>query len=162
MDERKDKESDMEENKKTEEEKKIDVEEKTEETGNAKTFTEHMNDAVDKMVEKAKPYVEKAKPAVKKATKKVQEKAKPAVKAAKKKAKQVKTAVDNKLYEHEVIVQFAGNSYYAKDANEKSIEDYVANGGKREQIKQVQLYIKPDERACYYVINNKTTGRVDL
>ena len=136
----------------------VEQEEKT--TG--RSFTEAVNETIDKAAEKVKPYVEKAKPAVKKATKQVKEKAKPTVKAVKKKAQEVKTAVDNKLYEHEVIVQYAGNSYYAKDSNEKAIEDYVANGGKRDQIKQVQLYIKPEENACYYVINNKTTGKVDL
>ncbi len=127
-----------------------------------KSFTEKFNETVDKAAEKAKPYVdkaaEKAKPVVEKAKKQV----KPVVKAAKSKAKEVKKAVDNKIFEHEVIVQYEGNSYYAKDINEKAVEDYAANGGKKDQIKQVQLYIKPEEKACYYVINNKETGKVDL
>ncbi len=135
--------------------KDVDETAEQEEKSGAKTFTDAVSEKIDKAAEKVKPVV-------KKATKQVKEKAKPTVKAVKEKAKEVKKAVDNKLYEHEVIVQFAGNSYYAKDSNEKAIEDYVAYGGKRDQIKQIQLYIKPEENACYYVINNKTTGRVDL
>lgn len=136
------------------------------EESTSKSFTEQVNEVIDKVAEKAKPAVKKATKKVKEkaepTVKAVKEKAKPKVKAVKEKAKEVKTKVDSKLYEHEVIVQYQGNSFYAKDANEKSIEDFVANGGKRDQIKQVQLYIKPEERACYYVINNVTTGRVDL
>ncbi|MBO4375167.1 MAG: hypothetical protein J5829_08695 [Lachnospiraceae bacterium] len=145
-----------------------------------KSFTDVINETVDKAAEKAKPYVdkaaEKAKPVVEKAKSKaksakeqakpVVEKAKkqvkPVVKAAKDKAKEVKKAVDSRIYEHEVIVQYEGNSYYAKDMNERAIEDFVSKGGKKDQIKQVQLYVKPEEKACYYVINNKETGRVDI
>ena len=149
-----------------------------------KSFTDKFNETVDKAAEKAKPYVdkaaEKAKPVVEKAAKKAKDavdkaeekakpvvekakqKAKPVVKAAKTKAKEVKKAVDSRIFEHEVIVQYEGNSYYAKDMNERAIEDFAANGGKKDSIKQVQLYVKPEERACYYVINNKETGRIDI
>ncbi len=127
-----------------------------------KSFTDKFNETVDKAAEKAKPYVdkaaEKAKPVVEKAKKQV----KPVVKAAKTKAKEVKKAVDSRIYEHEVIVQYEGTSYYAKDMNERAIEDYAEKGGKKDQIKQVQLYVKPEEKACYYVINNKDTGKIDL
>ena len=117
---------------------------------------------IKKAEEKAKPYVEKAKPVVKKATEEAKKKAEPVMKAAKKEAKKVKTVVDSKVYEHEVIVQYSGKSFYAKDVNEKAIEDFVANGGRRDQIKDVQLYIKPEDNAAYYVINSKTTGKIDL
>ncbi len=131
-----------------------------------KSFTEKFDETVDKVAgkvaEKAKPYVEKAKPVVADAKKQVKKKAKPVVEATKKKAKEVKKCVDNKLYEHEVIVQFEGRSIYAKDLNEKALEDFVANGGKKDEVKQVQLYVKPEDNACYYVINNKVTGKVDL
>ena len=30
-----------------------------------------------------------------------------------------------------------------------------------DEVKQVQLYVKPEDNACYYVINNKTTGKVE-
>lgn len=128
----------------------------------AKEAVEKAKPYVEKAEEAAKPYVEKAKPVVKKATAEAKKKAEPVVKAAKKEAKKVKTAVDSKLYNHEVIVQYEGHSYYAKDVNEKAIADFVANGGRQDQIKDIQLYIKPEDNAAYYVINNKTTGRVDI
>ncbi len=127
-----------------------------------KSFTDKFNETVDKAAEKAKPYVDKAAEKAKPVVEKAKQKAKPVVKAAKTKAKEVKKAVDSRLFEHEVIVQYEGNSYYAKDMNERAIEDFAAKGGKKDQIKQVQLYVKPEEKACYYVINNKETGRIDI
>ncbi|MBO6111511.1 MAG: hypothetical protein J6P45_00485 [Lachnospiraceae bacterium] len=152
----------MSEDKETKEAFENNTETENKETKESKSFTDKFNETVDKAAEKAKPYVEKAKPMVEDVKKQVKKTAKPVVKAAKSKAKAVKKAVDDKLYEHEVIVQYQGRSFYAKDMNESAIEDFVANGGKRDQIKQVQLYVKPEENACYYVINNKTTGKVEL
>lgn len=125
-------------------------------------ISEKADKAAEKIAKKAKPYVEKAKPVVEDAKESVIKSAKPVVKSAKEKAKKVKKAVDNKIFEHEVIVQYQGRSIYAKDLNEKALEDFVANGGKKEEVKQVQLYVKPEDNACYYVINNKITGKVDL
>ena len=125
-------------------------------------ISETADKAAEKIAKKAKPYVEKAKPMVEDAKDQVLKSAKPVVKSAKEKAKKVKKAVDNKIFEHEVIVQYQGRSFYAKDLNEKALEDFTANGGKKEEVRQVQLYVKPEDNACYYVINNKTTGKVDL
>jgi len=125
-------------------------------------ISEKADKAAEKIAKKAKPYVEKAKPMVEDAKDQVLKSAKPVVKSAKEKAKKVKKAVDNKIFEHEVIVQYQGRSFYAKDLNEKALEDFTANGGKKEEVRQVQLYVKPEDNACYYVINNKTTGKVDL
>ena len=102
------------------------------------------------------------KPAVKKAASSAKKAAEPYVKAAKTQAKKVKKVVDDKLFDHEVIVQYAGNSYYEKDINEEAVADYVANGGRQDQIKKIQIYIKPEDGAAYYVVNGKSTGKVEL
>ena len=40
--------------------------------------------------------------------------------------------------------------------------EYVADGHRESSIKALQVYVKPQEWAAYYVINNKITGRMDL
>src|SRR5574344_46116 len=127
-----------------------------------KSISDIEKEAVEKVQSKVEPEIEKAKPAVKKAASSAKKAAEPYVKAAKTQAKKVKKVVDDKLFDHEVIVQYAGNSYYEKDKNEKAVADYVANGGRQDQIKKIQIYIKPEDGAAYYVVHGKSTGKVEL
>ncbi len=40
--------------------------------------------------------------------------------------------------------------------------DYVANGHKAKDIKEIQVYIKPAENAVYYVVNSTETGKLEV
>ena len=62
----------------------------------------------------------------------------------------------------EVFVQFAGEEYSVEDVMEKAKAAYVAEGHRAAAIKTVRLYIKPEERKAYYVINDKAAGSIDL
>lgn len=92
-----------------------------------------------KTVKAEEPAAEKA-PAEKKA---------PAKKAAKKPA-EVKAAVS---------VQFAGKEYTTEQLVEiaKAVWQYDLNQ-KPEDFQSVELYVKTEESAVYYVINGSTTG----
>ena len=64
--------------------------------------------------------------------------------------------------EEKVYIQFAG-----RETEAGAITDTVKNmwkeGGHRvSSIKSLEIYVKPEESAAYYVINGKETGRVDL
>lgn len=76
-----------------------------------------------------------------------------AKKAPAKKATPVKAA----LY-----VQFAGNEVTEADIIDKVKAAYVAEGHKESAIKEINLYVKPEEYAVYYVINDKAIGKVNL
>ena len=39
---------------------------------------------------------------------------------------------------------------------------YVAEGHRASSIKKLAVYIKPEERKAYYVINEKDTGSIDF
>lgn len=39
---------------------------------------------------------------------------------------------------------------------------YVAEGHRASTIKKLSLYVKPEERKAYYVINEKVTGSVSF
>ena len=47
-------------------------------------------------------------------------------------------------------------------ATPDSVKKYVADGHKATEVKAVKLYIKPEDRAAYYVINDEYAGKVDL
>ena len=62
----------------------------------------------------------------------------------------------------EVFVQFQGREAVVEEVVEKAKAQYVAEGHRVSSIKSLQVYLKPEEYAAYYVINQKFAGRVDL
>lgn len=61
-----------------------------------------------------------------------------------------------------VFVQFAGEEFVVDEAMEKAKAAYVAEGHRASAIKSLRLYIKPEERKAYYVINDKAAGSIEL
>lgn len=62
----------------------------------------------------------------------------------------------------EVFIQYQGKESVVADAIEKAKAAFVADGHRESSIKSLQIYLKPEEYAAYYVINKKFAGRVDL
>ncbi len=66
----------------------------------------------------------------------------------------------------DVIVEFGGSQFSEKDIKEKVVAAWEAEGKKASAIKKAKLYIKPEDRKAYYVINeglkDGSTGDVDL
>lgn len=76
-----------------------------------------------------------------------------------------KTAV-NKAPKKEIKVK-AFVEYYGKQVEEKEIiarvkKAWTKSGKKVGDIKSMELYIKPEEAAVYYVINGTATGAVEF
>ena len=103
------------------------------------------------------PKAEKVKAEVKEEAKKAPDKKEPAKKAPAKKATPAKAEIKTTLY-----VQFAGNEATEADIIDKVKAAYVAEGHKESAIKEINLYVKPEEYAVYYVINDKANGKVNL
>lgn len=101
------------------------------------------------------PKAEEVKAEVKEEAKKAPAKKAPAKKATP--AKVAKAEIKTALY-----VQFAGNEATEADIIDKVKAAYVAEGHKESAIKEINLYVKPEEYAVYYVINDKAIGKVDL
>lgn len=91
-------------------------------------------------------------PAAKTAEKKA---AAPAAKTAEKKAPVKKAA----KVEETVNFQFSGKSYTPDDLMKifKDVWKYDMNG-REEDIKNVELYVKPEENTTYFVVNGSITG----
>lgn len=111
-------------------------------------------------VPKAEEVKAEVKAEVKEEAKKAPAKKEPVKKAPAKKATPVKAAkaeIKTALY-----VQFAGNEVTEADIIDKVKAAYVAEGHKESAIKEINLYVKPEEYAVYYVINDKAIGKVNL
>lgn len=103
----------------------------------------------------------KAAPAKKEAVKKAPVKKMPVKKTAAAKKEPVKKEAEPKKAEVKASVnfQFSGKSYTPEDLLNicKDVWKYDLNG-KEEDLKSVELYVKPEENTTYYVINGYITG----
>lgn len=72
-------------------------------------------------------------------------------------AKPAKEAVSQNVY-----VQFAGKEVKTEDLVERVKAIWTAEGHRASAIKSLEIYVKPDDMAAYYVINGKDNGKIDL
>jgi len=64
--------------------------------------------------------------------------------------------------EKEVLIQYGGGEWSVADLEEKAIAAYVAEGHRRGWISKLTVYLKPEEKKIYYVINDKITGSTEF
>ncbi|MBR5127387.1 MAG: hypothetical protein IKU69_03060 [Roseburia sp.] len=113
---------------------------------------------------KAEPVVEvkeevKKAPAKKAATKTETAKKETVKKETTKKAATKTTA--KKAVAPAVVLQFGGQEVNMDAVVENAKNAFVAEGHKESEIKEFQIYVKPEEYAAYYVING-VSGRINL
>lgn len=114
---------------------------------------EKVTDAAEKAVAKAK-----ANPTVKKASKVATDTAKKAASTAKKAASTAKKATEKVT----TYVEFYGKQISTAELADKVREAYKAAGNKA-AIKSIEIYVKPEESAAYYVVNGDAQGnKIDL
>ncbi len=117
--------------------------------------------AAKTVAETAKKAAGAAKTTAKKAEKTVKEAEKTVKEAA---AKTVRKAPAKKA----VITETVHLQYFGKDINTADLMTAVKAiwtgelGRKEEEIKDITLYLKPEENSAYYVINGEETGRIGL
>ena len=88
---------------------------------------------------------------------------KPAKKAPAKKTAAKKTPAKKAEVKTEMFLQFAGKEYTEKEIFQKVKEVWTkVLKNKVGDMKDVKIYLKPEESAAYYVVNGETTGRIDL
>ena len=63
---------------------------------------------------------------------------------------------------YEIVVQYDGLESNITDVYERVKKAYVNDGNDIETLKEIQLYIKPQDFTAYYVINGDYTGKVGL
>ena len=60
-----------------------------------------------------------------------------------------------------MYVEYQGLQVEEKDIIAKVKELWVNDGNKIKDIKELKLYIKPEEATVYYVINEETSGKIE-
>lgn len=145
------------ETKVTEKAPEVKAEVKTEVKAEAETkIAEKVNEVAEKAAEIAVEKTAETKTAVKAAAKKTAEKVGTAKKtAAAKKAEKAPLIP-------EIKIQFAGNEADEDEIVNAIKNKYVSEGHRASAIKSLQIYLKPEENAAYYVINQKSKGMVPL
>ena len=67
-----------------------------------------------------------------------------------------KKTVEKAEIKESVFVQFAGAEYNLDDVKANVKKAWMAETGKKESdIKDIQIYVKPEEHAAYYVVNGE-------
>ena len=79
----------------------------------------------------------------------------------KKAAPAKKATTTKKAVEPAVVVQYAGQEVNMATVIENAKKAFEAEGNKVSSIKEIQIYVKPEEYAAYYVING-VSGRINL
>lgn len=89
---------------------------------------------------------------------------KTAAKMTKEAGKTVKYAAETALNEvrPEIYVQYQSQECSMAAITKRAKESYIADGHKASDIRSLKIYLKPEERAAYYVVNEQYLGKVDL
>lgn len=67
-----------------------------------------------------------------------------------------------KEMEVKTILQYSGSEWDLSEIKEKVIASFISDGHRRGNIKKLTLYLKPEERMAYYVVNDKISGSVNF
>ena len=148
------------------EEKAAEVKEAVKET--AEKVEEAAKETVEKATEATKETAETAKATVKKTAAKAKtattRKTTAAKKTVKEKADAVKTETKRKVTRKptkKIVLQYLGKEFDEAELTERAIAQFNSvEGGVA--VKTITMYLKPEEDAAYYVINDQYTGRVDF
>ncbi|MBE7003888.1 MAG: hypothetical protein E7425_06335 [Ruminococcaceae bacterium] len=134
----------------------------------AEEVAEKVETVVTEAAESVKPAAEKVEKAAKKAKDGVKKAAKSAQKKAVETAEKAKTGV-KRAADKAVKGEAAPVVYVQYQGAEEKVEDLVAAAKaafaaehSHTKVSDLKLYIKPEERAAYYVVNEKFAGRVDF
>ena len=113
-----------------------------------------------KTSEKAATIKEEVKKEVKKAVKETKKAAEKTVAAVEKTAAAAKTRTRKKTVNEEVILQYRGMQVNVEALLADAKADWIANGHKEKDYVSCKLYLKPEDRRAYYVINDTDEGNV--
>lgn len=64
--------------------------------------------------------------------------------------------------EEKIILQAAGREWDVNDCRSRVIADYISSSHAVHTIKNLTIYLKPEDQKAYYVVNGKYCGSVDL
>lgn len=60
------------------------------------------------------------------------------------------------------VVQAGDKEVTMEEAIERVKEAWVAAGNEEKDLKEIAVYVKPEDKAIYYVVNGDVTGKVEF
>ncbi len=134
----------------------------------AEPYIDDLKNKTDPVVKelkaKAEPVMEDAKTKAEPYIDDIKTKAEPYIDDLKNKAdpviKKVKNQASKLVCKEEVFIQYSDHELRAKDIMDRAKEDYIKKGHEENDIKEIELYIKPADNAAYYVVNHEDTGKL--
>ena len=148
---------------KTEEKAKAEVKTEIKPQTKEKVEAEAKTEIKPQTKEKVEAKVEKAAAdTVEKITKKAVKGAKTVAKAVTKTATKTVKKAAKKDIKIKAFVEYYGKQVEEKDIIARVKKAWTRSGKKVGDIKEMDLYIKPEENAVYYVINGTETGAVEF
>ena len=123
----------------------------------AKAKAESSAKPAKKAAASAKKTVKKEASNVTKAVKKEAAKTKAAATKLGKQALEILTPDKTTVY-----VQYLGREFDTNELLAQVKEAYIAAGSPAGAVKTISLYVKPEDNAAYYVINDTETGAISL
>ncbi len=120
----------------------------------------------DKMIETAEKLVDAVEDKAEKVVDIVEDKIADTVEDAKEVAKEAikkaKKATTKKEIKTSLFVEYYGKQVEDKVMIAAAKKAWTKSGNKVSDIKTIELYVKPEEAAVYYVINKTETGKVEF
>lgn len=59
-----------------------------------------------------------------------------------------------------VVIQYQGRERSEKNLLDLIYQDMIDKGIKEEEIENIDIYVKPEEQAVFYVVNKKIEGQI--
>lgn len=61
-----------------------------------------------------------------------------------------------------VVLQYMGNEVELQCLIQKAKEAFLVGNGQKSSIQTLDLYVKPEDNAAYYVVNGNEAGKIEL
>lgn len=124
------------------------------------TATPALQAAKDKALHVASPYLEGVKKAAAPAAKAVRKQSQRAAKTAQNVGRNLAGQAMRAAAKKEFFLQYGDCEVRMSDIETRVYEDLQKKGYAQTEIRSLQVYLKPEEKVAYYVVNQKETGKV--
>ena len=124
------------------------------------TATPALQAAKDKALHVASPYLEGVKKAAAPAAKAVRKQSRIAAKTAQNVGRNLAGQAMRAAAKKEFFLQYGDCEVRMTDIETRVYEDLQKKGYAQTEIRSLQVYLKPEEKVAYYVVNQKETGKV--
>ena len=108
----------------------------------------------------ASPYLEGVKKAAAPAAKAVRKQSRIAAKTAQNVGRNLAGQAMRAAAKKEFFLQYGDCEVRMSDIETRVYEDLQKKGYAQTEIRSLQVYLKPEEKVAYYVVNQKETGNV--